>query len=151
MSLLLPLLFGALAVPAHAAAVYKCTGDKGRVVYQDTECAPGADLGSVVIEPPPRAKALPPAPPTKAATNPARVAVGTVTFPGDAKQRKFLHPGMSEAEVVQKVGRPDLEDKGNAKTGPRWTYLPATGDPTTQTTLTFAGGKLAYVERKAVR
>ena len=154
MSCLLPLLlFGAVALPAHAA-VYKCAGDKGRVVYQDTACAPGSELGDVVTEP--ALQALPGAPRAKGtsatAAKPERAPLGTASpHGGNATQRKFLQVGMSEAEVLQKVGHPDLEDKGSGKTGPRWTYLPTSGDPATRTTLTFAAGKVATVAREAVR
>ena len=59
--------------------------------------------------------------------------------------------GMSEAEVILKVGRPDVEAKGRGKQGHRWSYMPTAGDPDTLTTLTLAGGKVTQVERKVVR
>jgi hypothetical protein len=147
MSMLLPLLLVALAAPAHAA-VYKCAGDKGGVVYQDSACTPGKELDfdaakvNVLPATPPAARAAPVA-------KPARVQTGTVSTPsGNAAERRSLQVGMSQTEVIQKVGRPDVEGKGNGKSGPRWTYLPTTGDPDTLTTLTFFGGKVATVERK---
>src|SRR5271165_688148 len=111
MSSLLPLLLVALAVPAHAGAVYKCSSDKGGVTYQDTACGPGRDLGNVDVEPPringaPAAKGAPPKA-VRSETAPARS--------GDPAQRRLLQTGMSEAEVVQKVGRPDMEGKPDAK------------------------------------
>ncbi len=151
MSLPLSLLLVAIAVPAHAA-VYKCSGDKGGVIYQDTACAPGRELGNVDVDPG-RINVIPGAPSPAgsgaAVTKPARLQ--SLPAPnGDASQRRFLQAGMSKAEVIQKVGRPDVEAKAAAKTGPRWTYLPTAGDPKTQTTLTFAGGKVALVERKVL-
>ncbi len=150
MSPLLPLLLGALAVPAHAA-VYKCAGDKGVVVYQDSPCAPGKELGNFDFDPA-RVNVMPSSPPpVKAppvATRPSRTANGPVTGRGNAAQRRELQIGMTAAEVLMKVGRPDVERKGNATTSPHWTYLPTTGDPDTVTTLTFVGGKVANVERK---
>ncbi len=137
MPLLLPLLLLALAVPAQAA-VYKCTNEKGGVVYQDTACAPGTEMGNFAPVPAPRGAAA-----AKPGAAPARS--------GNAADRRFLQAGMSEAEVIQKVGRADVEDKGNSNARVRWTYMPTTGDPDTLTTLTFVGGKVTSVERKAVR
>jgi Domain of unknown function (DUF4124) len=137
MPLLLSLAWLALAAPAHAA-VYKCTNDKGGIVYQDTACAPGTELGS--LAPPPAAKAAP-------AGKPAAAAAGA--RPGNAAERRALEVGMSEAQVIQKVGRPDVEDKGASHA--RWTYMPSAGDPDTLTTLTFGAGKVTNIERKPVR
>jgi hypothetical protein len=149
MPLLLPLLWVALATPADAA-VYKCAGDKGGVVYQDSACAPGKELHLEFD--PATVNVVPSTPvPGPAAAKPTRVPDATARIrSGSAAERRNLHIGMSETEVVLKVGRPDLEDKGNTRSGPRWTYLPTAGDPKTQTTLTFAGGKVASVERKPV-
>ena len=151
MSLPLSLLLLAIAVPAHAE-VYKCSGDKGGVIYQDAECTAGKELGNVDVDPT-HMNVIPntPQPAGKgAAAKPVRLQAIPARG-GDAKQRRLLTTGMSEAEVIQKVGRPDVEGKAGAKALLRWTYLPTAGDPVTQTTLTFAGGKVASVERKAVR
>lgn len=136
MALLLPLLWFALAAPAHAA-VYKCSNAKGGIVYQDTACAPGTELGN--LAPPAAAKAAPAGKP--AAGAPARG--------GNAADRRALQVGMSQAEVIQKVGRPDVEDKLASQA--RWTYMPTAGDPDTLTTLTFGAGKVTNIERKPVR
>ncbi len=137
MPLLLSLVWFALAAPAHAA-VYKCTNDKGGIVYQDTACAPGTELGN--LAPSPAAKPAPAGKPAAAAAS-ARV--------GNAAERRTLQVGMSEAAVIQKVGRPDVEYKGASQA--RWTYMPSAGDPDTLTTLTFGAGKLTNIERKPVR
>jgi hypothetical protein len=156
MPALLPLLFLALALPLHAA-VYKCARDKGGVVYQDTACAPGKELRNLDADPA-TLSVVPGTPvpagksPSATAAKPERVQTGTVKVNGgSALERKFLRTGMSEAEVILKVGRPDVESKGRSKEGRRWAYLPAAGDPDTLTTLTFAGGNVARVERKVVR
>lgn len=152
---LLPLLFVAIAVSAHAG-VYKCANDKGGVTYQDTACAPGRELRDLERDPatvsviPLLPSPADKTPPTSA--KPPRAPSGMATVSSaSAAERKFLQVGMSEAEVIQKVGRPDVESEGRAKGGGRWSYLPTAGDSDTLTTLTFSGGKIAHVERKAVR
>ena len=56
---------------------------------------------------------------------------------------------MSEAEVIMRIGRPDVRTKEHGKTGGRrWSYLPAVGDAETLTTLTLAGGQVVDVERR---
>ena len=143
--------------PAHAA-IYKCTGEKGGVVYQDQPCGPGKELRNLDVDPatvsvvpgtpvPPAAKAA-----AAPAAKPARVQTGTVTVKGgNPAERKFIQTGMSEAEVIVKVGRPDIEAKGRGKGGLRWSYMPTAGDPDTLTTLTLADGKVTHVERKVMR
>ena len=149
------LLLLSVAQSAHAA-VYKCANEKGGVIYQDTACAPGKELRNLDAEPAtlsvvpgtpvPAAKAAVPA------TKPARVQTGTVKVKGgNPAERKFIQAGMSEAEVILKIGRPEVEAKGRGKDGRRWSYMPTAGDPDTLTTLTLAGGKVTHVERKVVR
>jgi hypothetical protein len=71
---------------------------------------------------------------------------------GNAAERRFIRLGMSEAEVIMRIGRPDVRTKGQGKTGGRrWSYLPAAGDAETLTTLTFAGGQVVDVERRIAR
>ena len=70
---------------------------------------------------------------------------------GNAAERRFVHNGMSEAEVVMRIGRPDVRTKGGAKSPQRWSYFPAAGDADTMTTLTLAGGKVVDVERRVAR
>jgi hypothetical protein len=77
------------------------------------------------------------------------------TFAADASERRFIRDGMSEGEVVMKVGRPDSESVdtgGGAKvTVKRWMYFPAPGDPQTVTTLTIREGKVVEVSRQFSR
>jgi hypothetical protein len=141
--------------PVHAA-VYKCANEKGGVIYQDIPCAPGKELRNLDADPA-TVSVVPgtPVPAAKAAAAPAakptRVQTGTVKVKGgNPAERKFIQAGMSEAEVILKVGRPDVEAKGR-KEGHRWSYMPTAGDPDTLTTLTLAGGKVTHVERKVVR
>jgi hypothetical protein len=144
------------AQPAHAA-IYKCANEKGGVIYQDTACAPGKELRNLDADPA-MLSVVPgtPVPAAKAAAasaaKPARVQTGTVKIKGgDPAERKFIQAGMSEAEVILKIGRPEVEAKGRGKSGHRWSYMPTAGDPNTLTTLTLAGGKVTHVERKVVR
>jgi hypothetical protein len=149
-SWLLSLLLIAIAMPV-GAQVYKCSNDKGGVVYQDAECTAGKDLGNVDVDPA-HMNVIPSRPPAvgkAGASKPVRLQAIPAQG-GDAKQRRFLAIGMSEAEVIEKVGRPDVEGKAGTKALLHWTYLPTAGDPATQTTLTFSGGKVALVERKVV-
>jgi hypothetical protein len=146
----------ALALPAHAG-VYKCASDKG-VVYQDTVCAPGKELRNLETDPA-TLSVVPgtPVPRQSAAASastskPARTReVRTRSRGGNAAERKFLRTGMSEAEVVQKIGRPDMQANARRKEGRQWSYLPAAEDVDTLTTVTFVGGKVSDVQRKVVR
>jgi hypothetical protein len=61
---------------------------------------------------------------------------------------------MSESEVIQRIGKPEVDARASrkqGKDGKHWSYLPAAGDPDTITTLTIVGGRVANVERKVVR
>ena len=77
------------------------------------------------------------------------------TFAADASDRKFIRDGMSEGEVVMKIGKPDSESVdtgGGAKvTVKRWMYFPAYGDTQTVTTLTIRDGKVVEVSRQVSR
>jgi len=73
---------------------------------------------------------------------------------GDA-DRKFIREGMSEGEVMVKIGRPDSESVdsgGGAKViQKRWIYFPSSGDPQTVTTITIRDGKVTEVNRQMSR
>lgn len=162
-----PALFAllALAVASPAtAALYKCAKDQG-VVYQDLPCPAGKQLRDLEADPPtlsilpgtPVPAAQPTAKPT-ASTSRARTQTSTRATvhrarggggnPGD---RRFIRAGMSEGEVIMRIGRPDVRTKGNGKGGQRWSYLPVAGDADTMTTVTFTGGKVVEVERRVAR
>jgi len=76
-------------------------------------------------------------------------------FAADASERKFIREGMTEGEVMMKIGRPDSESVdsgGGAKVAvKRWIYFPAPGDPQTMTTLTIRDGKIVEVNRQVSR
>ena len=149
----LPLLLVALVVPAYAG-VYKCANEKGGVTYQDAACAPGRELRNLDVDAAtvsvvpltlPAHKSVP-----ASATKPAQLQNGTA-MAKNATERKRLQTGMSEAEVIQKVGHADVESEGRAKEGRRWTYLPTEGDPDTVSVLTTTDGKVSHIERKVMR
>ena len=70
-------------------------------------------------------------------------------YASDATERKFIRNGMSEGQVLIKIGNPDREtvDSGIAFTQRRWTYLPRSGDEQTLTTITFQDGKVIEISR----
>ena len=77
------------------------------------------------------------------------------TWAADAEERRFIKEGMTEGEVLLKIGEPDQE---TPVSGPearivvkRWTYYPAPGDPQTMTELTLRGGVVSFVERTISR
>ncbi len=81
--------------------------------------------------------------------------VGSIATAADAGDRKFIREGMSEGEVMMKIGRPDSESVdsgGGAKTTiKRWIYFPASGDPQTITTITIREGRVAEISRQVSR
>ena len=83
------------------------------------------------------------------------VFAASAAWAADAADRKFIREGMSEGEVMMKIGRPDSESTdtgGGAKiTIKRWIYFPAAGDPQTVTTLTLRDGKVTEVSRQVSR
>jgi len=142
------------------ASVFKCAADKGAVVYQDVPCGAGQELRNFDTDPP--ALTVIPGSPATAAPGAAKSGSERVekSSRDNARQqaderrageRKFVRSGMSEAEVLQRLGRPDVTSGGSRKSGRRWAYLPRSGDPDTMTTLTLQGGSVVDVERKVVR
>lgn len=83
----------------------------------------------------------------------------------NVEERKFIREGMSEADVLAKLGSPDhkstasLDDtySSSAKTKKSkrkakvWTYFPALGDSQTTTIVMIANNKVVKVERKVAR
>ncbi len=151
------------AMPGGAAtnAVYKCAGANDSVVYQDVPCTPGKELRNFATDPP--ALSVIPGTPIPGATTasratakPERVATssraraisGSMT---NASERRFIRVGMSTAEVIQRIGKPDVDARNLRGKGQRWSYLPKDGDLNTMTTVTLVGGRVADVERKVVR
>jgi hypothetical protein len=157
----LAMLVAVLVLPLAAGAattVYKCAGNAGAVVYQDVPCAPSKELRNLTTEPPSLSivpgTPVPGGKPAQAvASKPERTAAREhrKTDSGKAVDRKFITIGMSADEVVQRIGKPDIDARNRRGQGQQWSYLPKDGDPNTITTLTMIDGKVAEVERKIVR
>ena len=81
--------------------------------------------------------------------------IASAVLAASAKERRFIYVGMSEGEVLEKVGRPDSESfdsGGGAKeTVKRWIYLPVPDDPQTITTVVLKNGKVIQVTREISR
>ncbi len=155
---------------SHAAAnLYKCTAVNGGVVYQDTPCPVGNELRNFDKDPP-TLSVVPglPGGSTKSAPPPAsKTARGASDrTPLDrsaakdkmnierAGERRFIRVGMTEAEVLSRIGRPEINGHKKDKRSSgvmQWSYLPNAGDPGTITTVTIVGGKVTDVQRKISR
>lgn len=135
-------------------------------MYQEFPCAPGKELRNFETDPPPLtivpSSSIDPAkitapggtrPNNKSAAKPAagKADRAATKARGDATERRHVHVGMSEAEVLTKLGRPDVTAVGARKGRARWSYLPAPGDPDTITSLQFDHGTVVDVERKLVK
>lgn len=147
-----------LFAPAAQAQVYKCLDERKQPVYQDKPCPAGAEVRNFDTDPatvsvipmrpvpgtttrtvaPPRARATPSAKPEKVRT-------------GDPGERKYIHPGMNEGEVIARIGPADMTSGGKGRKLSRWTYMPVVGDPQTITTVVFDYGKVVEVERKVIK
>jgi hypothetical protein len=148
--------------PAAGADVYKCAGDGGIPVYQEMPCGPAKELRNFQVDPPEitilpaqrvgnPASGIKEAPPKNARTDKNAKAAKAGTPAGNAAERMHVRLGMSEGEVLARLGHPDTQVGAKNASSPRWTYLPAPGDPETVTTLTFAKGIVVDIERKVVK
>jgi hypothetical protein len=158
LTLLMVTVLAALRADAATSAVWKCAANGGDVVYQDAPCPPGKELRDFSIDPPTLSvvpgTAVPstkPAPAPNARSKNVATSDRRKTSGGNAAERRFIRVGMSEAEVIQRIGKPDVNARNQRGQGQRWSYLPKEGDPDTITTLTLNGGKVADVERKLFR
>jgi hypothetical protein len=156
-----------LCPPSARADVYKCAGTDGTPIYQESPCPKGTQLRDFQADPPqlsivPGGGALDPgvvrAPRSDERGNSsgkaAKAAKSTWVPSGgksDPAERKHLRSGMTEGEVLARVGSPDITSGTKATQSGRWSYLPTDGDPDTITTLTFADGKVTKVERKLAK
>jgi len=72
-----------------------------------------------------------------------------------AKERRFISVGMTEGQVLEKIGKPDKESfdsgGGATETVKRWIYLPAPDDPQTITTVVLKNGRVIDVTREISR
>jgi hypothetical protein len=77
------------------------------------------------------------------------------TMASDPKERRFITKGISEGQVLDKIGKPDSEsfDSGGeaTETVKRWIYLPTEGDSQTITTIVLKKGKVIEVTREISR
>jgi hypothetical protein len=141
---------------APSAAIHKCAATGG-IVYQDRPCRDGesrdADVTdaplSVLPFPSPgrsvQKREPPPAKPPRA-ERPRRAEA----VPGNPAERRHLRVGMSEGEVIARVGPPDLTT-GKGRKQSRWTWMPVPGDPDTITVVLFETGRAIEVERTVVK
>jgi hypothetical protein len=146
--------------PLTAHAVFKCAGANGTPIYQDEPCPPGKELRNFDTDPPnlsivplrPSANAIREAPPPRAAREPRSAKPERhAKSRGDPAERKHVRVGMSEAELVMRLGTPDVTSGSKQKRSLRWTWLPADGDPDTITTVTLVNGSVSDVDRKVVK
>jgi hypothetical protein len=151
---LLAILPVALAAQAPSA-VYKCRGNGGLPIYQDSRCPEGRELRDFAADPPPvsvipfaRPPETTPAPgqrPSRGAGKQSPKGTRNTNPAVDPAERRHVKEGMSEGEVRAKLGVPDM------RSGKRWTYLPDPGDQQTVTIVRFDDGKVRSVERRVVR
>jgi hypothetical protein len=135
----------------------KCKGDRGSVAYQDEPCKPGMELRNLDTDPatvdvvpgPPVAATPPPTRRKRTAPVPRRAPEQKLSS-GKAAERRFIRTGMSESEVIRRLGKPEMDARGSRRQGKQGKDG-AAADPDTITTLTIAGGLVANVERQVVR
>ncbi|MEZ5570724.1 MAG: hypothetical protein R3E64_01765 [Halioglobus sp.] len=72
------------------------------------------------------------------------------SFASDIKERQFITKGMTESEVLLKIGKPDNESEvsgGGAEVVQKvWSYFPTNQDSQTLTTITIRNGIVVSVE-----
>ncbi len=143
-----------LAAPAPAA-IHKCGGDDGGTTYQDRPCgAQPLDASGVLdaplsVLPAPSRRSIERAPSAKP-PKPERARKAEPPRTADARERRHLHVGMSEGEVLARVGPPDFTT-GKGRRATRWTWMPAPADPDTITVVLFETGRVVEVERTVVK
>jgi len=153
----------ALMPPIARADVFKCAGDNGNPVYQEMPCVPGKELRNFQTDPP-QITILPaqgrPKTPAPAAAKDAPVhdakagkdaKPGKSALAGDGSERRLIRSGMTEAEVLAKLGHPDMTTGARNSGVVRWTYMPAPGDADTITAVTLTKGTVTDIERKVMR
>jgi hypothetical protein len=152
----------AIAFAGNATAgIFKCVVEGSAPVYQDHPCPPGKELRNFDTDPAEVSvipfREVPDLPPSalapKAAKAPPPIRTdkkSAIAAGADPALRKFIVPGMNEAEVAAKIGLPDMTSGGKGSKSYRWSYLPVPADPKTITTVVFDFGKVILVERKVV-
>jgi hypothetical protein len=143
---------------AHAlGAVHKCAG-AGGIVYQDRPCGAGASADDGAIAEAPLSVLPAPSPARtierrEATAKPLRQERARRREPvheGNPAERRHLRVGMSEGEVIARVGPPDLTT-GKGRRQARWTWMPVPGDPDTITVVLFDVGRAVEIERTVVK
>ena len=147
-----------LLAPVAQGAMYKCMDERKQPVYQDQPCAAGTEVRNfdtdpatvsvIPFRPVPGTTTRVVAPPRVKPTTSGKAAKVRA---GDPGERKYIHPGMNEGEVIARIGPADITSGGKGRKLSRWTYMPITGDPQTITTVVFDYGKVVEVERKVVK
>lgn len=138
------------------AAVHKCAGDDGGTIYQDRPCGAkpldASDVSDAPLSvlPAPSRRSIERREPPARAPKPERARKPEPARAGDAKERRHLHLGMSEGEVLARVGPPDFTT-GKGRRATRWTWMPAPADPDTITVVLFDTGRVVEVERTVVK
>jgi hypothetical protein len=164
---------GTYLSPAAAqgdGGIYKCRGTGTAPIYQQQPCPPGTALRDLVQDPAtvsviPFEAVAPPAPSRPPRSTKATAGRSTAkpekfdkrkaeaerrTSEAAVVERRHVKDGMSDGEVLARLGTPDLmSGKGGRKM--RWTYMPAPGDPQTVTQVHFADGRVVAVERTTMR
>lgn len=147
---------------AAAASMYKCAGAGSTPIYQDSPCPSGRELRNFDTHPA-DVSVIPlrpvPGTTTRVAVTPPTKSKRDTTFAknkgkvkgGDPAERRHIGVGMSDGEVVARIGEPDMTSGGKGRKLARWTYMPIAGDAHTITTLVLDFGKVVEVERKVVR
>jgi hypothetical protein len=153
----------ALVLPVAHADVYKCAGEGGRPIYQEMPCPSGKELRNFQSDPPeitvlPGLSKSDTVAPSPAAARPGKDAKGdkapttkAAKPRGDPGDRKHLRTGMSEGEVLARIGPPDATTGGKGGKQQRWSWFPADGDPETLTTVTLVSGIVTNIERTLVK
>ncbi len=147
---------------AHAE-VYKCAGDSGSPVYQEMPCPAGKELRNFQTNPPEitvlpgpaRAGAASPVAGNRAKTSDqaekSSKAATAGKSKGDPAERAHARVGMTESEVLAKLGMPDITSGQPNQKQVRWTWLPTEGDPEMVTTMTLTNGVVTDLERRTVK
>jgi len=154
-------LLAAAPLGSAEASMYKCVEEGNKIVYQDSPCPPGKELRNFDTDPA-EVSVIPHLEFTEGKSTPVPARVGrgpaapraekTAAAPrGDATQRKFISSGMTEAEVLARIGKPEMTSGEKGRKSSRWSYLPSGGDPQTITTVEFNFGKVVSVERRIVQ
>lgn len=144
--------------PPAGAAIHKCSGANGATSYQDRPCGPSATPAdfdgttapmSVLPSPPTGTTGVRREAPARAARA-ERARRPESPRRGNPADRKHLRAGMSEGEVVARIGPPDLTT-GKGRRLARWTWMPVPGDPDTITVVLFDVGRIVEIERTVVK